>query len=390
MDSKLVLVVVLALLVANASTKYVRPPPRKTLHFPWDPKPPSYPQQVHISLAGAKHMRITWVTSDRYSPSIVEYGTSSKNYTSIAQGENTSYKYLLYRSGTIHHAVIGPLHDDTLYFYRCGREDPEFHLKTPPSQFPVTFSVAGDLGQTEWTKTTLGHIDQCKYDIHLLPGDLSYADYIQRRWDTFGELLQPLASRRPWMVTQGNHEMESIPFLKDDYDKYSDQYRWLKADLSKVNRRRTPWLLVLFHMPWYNSNEAHQGEGDEMMETMEPLLHAAGVDIVFAGHVITNKRVFNGRSNRCGAVHITIGHGGNKEGLAHEYKEPQTKWSVFREASFGHGEFKIMNSTHALWRWHRNDDDQRVTSDQVWIISLFGSGCLLKKNGEPGKTLMEP
>ncbi|KAL0306378.1 UNVERIFIED_CONTAM: Purple acid phosphatase 18 [Sesamum radiatum] len=452
MDSKLVLGVVLALLVASASTKYVRPPPRKTLHFPWDPKPPSYPQQfvccvyygvcgagfarvieVHISLAGAKHMRITWVTSDRYSPSIVEYGTSSKNYTSIARGENTSYKYLLYRSGTIHHAVIGPLHDDTLYFYRCGREDPEFHLKTPPSQFPVTFSVRGDLGQTEWTKTTLGHIDQCKYDIHLLPGDLSYADYIQRRWDTFGELLQPLASRRPWMVTQGNHEMENIPFLKDgflpynsrwkmpyaesnsnsnlyysfdvagvhavmlgsytDYDKYSDQFRWLKADLSKVNRRRTPWLLVLFHMPWYNSIEAHQGEGDEMMETMEPLLHAAGVDVVFAGHVHAyerSNRVFNGRSNRCGAVHITIGDGGNKEGLAHEYKEPQPKWSVFREASFGHGEFKIMNSTHALWRWHRNDDDQRVTSDQVWIISLFGSGCLLKKNGEPGKTLMEP
>ncbi|KAL0443382.1 UNVERIFIED_CONTAM: Purple acid phosphatase 18 [Sesamum latifolium] len=363
MDSKLVLVVVLALLVVSASTKYVRPPPRKTLHFPWDPKPSSYPQQVHISLAGAKHMRITWVTSDRYSPPIVEYGTSSKNYTSTSRGENTSYKYLLYRSGTIHHTVIGPLRDDTLYFYRCGQEGPEFQLKTPPSQFPVTFSVAGDLGQTEWTKTTLAHIDQCKYDIHLLPGDLSYADYIQRRWDTFGELLQPLASRRPWMVTQGNHERENIPFLKDgflpynsrwkmpyaesnsnsnlyysfdvagvhaimlgsyaDYDKYSDQYRWLKADLSKVNRRRTPWLLVLFHMPWYNSNEAHQGEGDEMMETMEPLLHAAGG---------CRKRVFNGRSDRCGAVHITIGDGGNKEGLAHEYKEPQPKWSVFREA----------------------------------------------------------
>ncbi|KAL0353634.1 UNVERIFIED_CONTAM: Purple acid phosphatase 18 [Sesamum angustifolium] len=321
MDSKLVLVVVLALLVANASTKYVRPPPRKTLHFPWDPKPPSYPQQLVCCV----------------------------------------------------------------YYGVCG---------------------AG-----------FARVIECKYDIHLLPGDLSYADYIQRRWDTFGELLQPLASRRPWMVTQGNHEMENIPFLKDgflpynsrwkmpyaesnsnsnlyysfdvagvhavmlgsytDYDKYSDQFRWLKADLSKVNRRRTPWLLVLFHMPWYNSNEAHQGEGDEMMETMEPLLQLLN-------------RVFNGRSNRCGAVHITIGDGGNKEGLAHEYKEPQPKWSVFREASFGHGEFKIMNSTHALWRWHRNDDDQRVTSDQVWIISLFGSGCLLKKNGEPGKTLMEP
>uniref|UniRef100_A0A3Q7IB52 Uncharacterized protein n=1 Tax=Solanum lycopersicum TaxID=4081 RepID=A0A3Q7IB52_SOLLC len=28
---------------------YVRPPPRKTLHFPWDPKPSSQPQQICYS-----------------------------------------------------------------------------------------------------------------------------------------------------------------------------------------------------------------------------------------------------------------------------------------------------------------------------------------------------
>lgn len=43
-------------------------------------------------------------------------------------------------------------------------------------------------------------------------------------------------------------------------------------------------------MPWYNSNEAHQGEGDDMMAAMEPLLHAAGVDVVFAGHVHAYER----------------------------------------------------------------------------------------------------
>ncbi|KAK6149298.1 hypothetical protein DH2020_016823 [Rehmannia glutinosa] len=317
--------------------------------------------QVHISLAGAKHMRISWVTSDKHSPSVVDYGTSPNNYSSTSEGEYTSYRYFMYTSGKIHHTVIGPLEDDTLYFYRCGREGPEFQLKTPPSQFPVTFAVAGDLGQTEWTKSTLDHIDQCKYDIHLLPGDLSYADYLQHKWDTFGELVQPLASARPWMVTQGNHEKENIPFLEDsfvsynsrwkmpyeesqsdsnlyysfdvagvhaimlgsytDYDKYSDQYRWLKADLPKVDRERTPWIIVLFHVPWYNSNEAHQGEGDDMMAAMEPLLHAAGVDVMFAGHVHAyerSKRVFNGRSDPCGAVHITIGDGGNSEGLAHK------------------------------------------------------------------------
>ncbi|KAL7087900.1 hypothetical protein ACP275_13G096700 [Erythranthe tilingii] len=434
MNLKLFLLTAAVVVAASCATAdYVRPPPRKALHFPWDPKASPDPTQVHISLAGPKHMRITWVTTDKHSPSTVEYGTSSNNYTSKAEGETTSYTYLLYSSGKIHHTVIGPLEDNTVYFYRCGGEGPQFQLKTPPSQFPITFAVAGDLGQTEWTKSTLDHIDQCKYDVHLLPGDLSYADYMQRKWDTFGELVQPLASARPWMVTQGNHEKENIPLLKDsfvaynsrwkmpylesnsvsnlyysfdvagvhtvmlgsytDYDESSDQYSWLKADLSKVDRERTPWILVLFHVPWYNTNEAHQGEGDEMMSAMEPLLYAAGVDVVFAGHVHAyerSKRVFNGKSDPCGAVHITIGDGGNREGLAHWYKKPHPDWSVFREASFGHGELKIVNSSHALWSWHRNDDDEPVRSDQVWITSLSGSGCLAKKDYELRKMLLEP
>lgn len=427
------LVLFLCIFSAAVAAEYVRPQPRETLDFPWDRKPSSYPQQVHISLAGDGHMRISWVTDGKSSPSYVEYGTSPGRYDSTAQGESTSYSYLFYSSGKIHHTVIGPLESNTVYFYRCGGEGPEFQLKTPPAEFPVAFAVAGDLGQTGWTKSTLDHIDECKYDVHLLPGDLSYADYIQHRWDTFGELVQPLASARPWMVTQGNHEMENIPLIKDGfqsynarwkmpyeesgsssnlyysfevagihlimlgsytgYDEYSEQYNWLEADLSKVDRSRTPWLIVLFHVPWYNSNYAHQGEGDGMMQAMEPLLYAAGVDIVFAGHVHAyerSKRVNGGKPDPCGAVHITIGDGGNREGLAHRYKDPPPEWSVFREASFGHGELKVVNTSHALWSWHRNDDDEPVRSDQLWITSLKSSGCLAEKKHSLRKILMAP
>ncbi|GLT62108.1 hypothetical protein SLA2020_347700 [Shorea laevis] len=433
MESQLVFIVSAFLLVsAIAKGEYVRPQPRKTLQLPWNSVPSSHPQQVHISLAGDKHMRITWITYDKSAPSIVEYGTEPGKYSFIVGGESTSYTYLFYSSGQIHHTVIGPLEYDTVYFYRCGGQGPEFQLKTPPAQFPVTFAVVGDLGQTGWTKTTLDHIDKCKYDVHLLPGDLSYADFMQHLWDTFGELVQPLASARPWMVTEGNHEEEMIPLLKDgfqsynarwkmpfeesgsssnlyysfdvagvhvimlgsfaDCDEYSDQYSWLKADLSNVDRKRTPWLVVLFHVPWYNSNHAHQGEGDEMMAAIEPVLYAAGVDLVLAGHVHAyerSKRVYNGISDPCGAVHITVGDGGNREGLAHNYKNPPPEWSVFREASFGHGELKIVNSTHAFWSWHRNDDDESVRSDDVWITSLSSSGCLVKKNDELRKILLE-
>ncbi|XP_057540389.1 purple acid phosphatase 18 [Amaranthus tricolor] len=416
----------------SSANEYIRPKPRQLLSFPWHHRSSSEPQQVHISLAKENHMRISWVTDDLSAPSIVEYGTSSGQYTAMAHGDSISYScFILYRSGGIHHTVIGPLNPGTEYFYRCGGEGPEFKLRTPPAELPITFSVAGDLGQTGWTQSTLAHIDQCKYDMHLLPGDLSYANYWQSKWDTFGELVQPLASSRPWMVTEGNHEKEfllkggflsynarwKMPFEESgsssnlyysfdvagvhvvmlgsytDHDVYSDQYQWLKADLGKVDRKRTPWLLALFHVPWYNSNTAHQGEGDGMMLALEPLLYAAGVDVVLAGHVHAyerSKRVFRGKSDPCGTVHITIGDGGNSEGLAQRYKNPAPEWSVFREASFGHGELQIVNSSHAYWSWHRNDDDEPIKSDEVWITSLASSGCLADKAHEFRNLLVQP
>lgn len=63
---------------------------------------------------------------------------------------------------------------------------------------------------------------------------------------------------------------------------------------------------------------------------------------------------------------------------------------MFREASFGHGELKIVNSSHAFWSWHRNDDDEAVISDRVWITSLSSTGCLGDKSHELRKILLEP
>lgn len=76
--------------------------------------------------------------------------------------------------------------------------------------------------------------------------------------------------------------------------------------------------------------------------------------------------------------------------LIYRYNDPQPEWSVFREASFGHGELKIVNSTHAFWSWHRNDDDEPVRSDEVWITSLVGSGCHAGNGHGQRKILMEP
>jgi hypothetical protein len=62
--------------------------------------------------------------------------------------------------------------------------------------------------------------------------------------------------------------------------------------------------------------------------------------------------------------------GGNREGLAGKYVDPQPAISALWEASFGHGQLEVVNATHALWACHRNDNDDAVVADQVWIASL--------------------
>lgn len=133
-----------------------------------------------------------------------------------------------------------------------------------------------------------------------------------------------------------------------DFEPGSEQYQWLENNLKKIDRKTTPWVVAVVHAPWYNSNEAHQGEKEsvEMKESMETLLYKARVDLVFAGHVhayerfvslkgfikklhwfffiyielicvfIWQSRVYQDKFDKCGPVYINIGDGGNLEGLA--------------------------------------------------------------------------
>ena len=78
-----------------------------------------------------------------------------------------------------------------------------------------------------------------------------------------------------------------------------------------------------------------------------------------AGHVHAYERshsgVFKSKRTACAPTYVTIGDGGNREGLSEDYlKKPD--WSAVREASFGMGTLTVENGSHAVWRWHRNKD----------------------------------
>ncbi|KAJ0034455.1 hypothetical protein Pint_25429 [Pistacia integerrima] len=203
----------------------------------------------------------------------------------------------------------------------------------------------------------------------------------------------------------------------------ADQYNWLERDLAEVDRKVTPWLVAAWHRPWYSTYVAHYREAECMRVEMEELLYHSGVDMVFNGHVHAyerSNRVYNYSLDPCGPVYITVGDGGNVEGLDIEHAdEPgncpdpastadkylggfcafnftsgpasgkfcwdqQPDYSAYRESSFGHGILEIVdvkqqtnrhycglqvkNETHALWTWHRNQEYYENAGDIIYIV----------------------
>ena len=95
-----------------------------------------------------------------------------------------------------------------------------------------------------------------------------------------------------------------------------------------------------------------------MRAAMERLFYTSKVDLVLAGHVHAYERslpVFDSRVLPEAPVYITIGDGGNREGLASNYVNPTPAWSAYRLAVYGHGIIDIKNATHLQWEWKRND-----------------------------------
>jgi len=421
--------------------------------------------QIHIAQGlTPESMTISWVTLDNcYSH--VTYGTNYDFMDKYTFGKSISYDFTyilnkptLYRSGYIHHVLIDELLPSTTYFYKCG--DFVNSVKTNTLNFttlpevgektPITFAIIGDLGQTENSLSTMNHIMKDKnIQMILHAGDLSYADCNQPLWDSYGEMIEPLAKRVPWMVCAGNHEIEfngtdysnlytafekryQMPYvrqaefgeviIKSDINPninmpyctpsvfqseynygnsfysfstglahiiylnpYSNtnmtsaQYRWLNNDLMRIDRNVTPWVIVIMHCPWYNSNVKHYDDKQTILMRgyMEDLFYNYNVNIVFSGHVHAYERtypVYKNKTNNYGSVYITIGDGGNLEGLDYKYYT-QPAWSAFRNGTqYGHGTLKILNRHSLVWKWYRNDDGQLIFKDELLLCnSIFGS-----------------
>ncbi|CAL0309018.1 unnamed protein product [Lupinus luteus] len=191
-------------------------------------------------------------------------------------------------------------------------------------------------------------------------------------------------TRQFWFTTPPEVGID-VPYTFGIIGTSTLQYKWLTAELPKIDRTETSWLIVLMHAPWYNSYYSHYMEGEPMRVVFESLFIKYKVDVVFAGHVHAyerSERVSNDKYNITNGictpvkdisapVYITNGDGGNQEGLSINMTQPQPSYSAYREASFGHGTLEIKNRTHAHYSWNRNQDGYAVEADKLWLFNRY-------------------
>jgi hypothetical protein len=253
--------------------------------------------------------------------------------------------HMYYNSPVVHTVTLTNLSASTTYGYRVSNDSSRsFAFTMPPDggaqAYPLLIGMFSDVGQTAVSNASLSLLRSIMgaaepyAGVVLLAGDLSYADGYFSRWDSYGRLAEPLASEVPILTTGGNHEVGDSESWVSYIARYpmpyrssgslsnlwwsrdvgpahvialcsyaatgadSLQYRWLLRDLAKVDRTKTPWLIVMMHAPWYNSNSGHRGEAELMRRDMETALYTARVDLVLSGHVHAYERTH--------AVHLEI------------------------------------------------------------------------------------
>jgi len=380
------------------------------------PSASTAPEQIHLALTGKKDERIVnWATYDDTHTSTVRYGLSENNLNMQATGTADYYIFVLYISPSLHTVKLSGLQLGTRYYYQCGDEkggwSKTYSFVTEIDSLPtpgntLRIAIMADNGVATNSQMVLDAIAKADQSLMfnklIISGDLSYADGIQKYWDQWGNMIQPLASHLPFMVAPGNHELFDLfiaynyrfSMPKNGYKNlyfsynyrgihvlvlnseslneyhWSDMYQFAKKDLQSVDKSITPWIFAAFHHPWYCSNVAHNDSAWFMKDEYEDLFYKYGVDVVLQGHVHAYERTYRmykwNQSQKGGAWYMTDGHAGNSEGLYYHWQEPQPAWSAYRESVFGFSTIEIFNATHLHWQMIRANDS--VVRDDAWLI----------------------
>ncbi|PRP84873.1 putative inactive purple acid phosphatase 27-like [Planoprotostelium fungivorum] len=367
---------------------------------------PNMPTQVHLALTGLEgQMNIMWLTSDGVEDqhvlfentdgSLLRSEANSTRYDLCGwPGNSVGFK----NPGKIWTVVLTELVPGHRYRYRCGStatgysEENTFLGPRGSDDEPLRVIAVADLGKTNvdgstwhWPLEKEAGVTMDKMmdvtsssDLMLMVGDTSYAAGSSIQWDEFGHQLSPIASQIPIMMAVGNHEANpnqsggecSVPYLKrfsrpqnggdfwysfdagsahfivfsteHTFEKKSQQHRWLKEDLKRVNRSVTPFIITAGHRPMY-FNEWKDDVKIALQTHLEPLFFRYSVDLSLWGHVHNYYRscpMYNEACHPRGITHLLIGNGGFNNGK----KLKDAPWMVLQDSDHGFVHLTITTS----------------------------------------------
>ena len=257
------------------------------------------------------------------------------------------------------HARLTGLEPDTQYGYEVeldGQVRSRGSFRTAPNR-PIAFrfTAFGDQGTGDVPTQVLPRVDQLNPRLHLMCGDLCYADptgtggpgdsFIPARWDRWLDQNDGVAGRLPWMCVPGNHEMEpgypthgyagflgrvspggrspidipvatsfqvgSVGFVGLDSNDVSyelsanrgwtqgAQTRWLERTLAELRTEGSgvDFVVAFLHHSPYSTSNTHASEGG-VREAWVPLFDRFGVDLVISGHNHCYERTLPLRAGR--------------------------------------------------------------------------------------------
>ena len=272
-------------------------------------------------LDNTENSTIEWGNTDQYllgTAITAEYGTNHMHRFSISNlTPGTKYYYRVIigngeSAGTIMTAPNAEAKDLKFFAFGDTRDGTEIH-DSIDSQIIAAFT------------------DDPDYQTFILsPGDIVSEGDLDWMWDR--QLFDPkfknireVFANLSYLPVMGNHEGTGslfkqyfpMPFVTQRYwsfdygpahivmlDQYSpykkgtDQYNWLKKDLTTSHKT---WKLILLHEPGWSASDNNVTVQRDIL----PLVEQYGVSIIFGGH-----NHYYARSEVDGVIHLTVGGGG--------------------------------------------------------------------------------
>jgi hypothetical protein len=400
----------------------------------------SDPQQIHLVFgADETQYVVQWVSFDTtppLRPSLVRFGPSNTSLPYLAK--NNPYLFIDDRCQTkrlMHNVTLHGLKPGSRVFYQVSSNgqvwSSVFHFvvfpRTSNRHRPMTLSLVGDMAvppicqitsMDQWAIDSVSN----KHDFVIHYGDIAYNldDNCNVVGDAFMNKAQSVAAYTSYVFGVGNHETDKnytyhtylnryagqtplaqasgsnsvrwlsfdaqlVHFVMFDTDAWiypevfhlaPPQLEWMHKDLAKVDRKVTPWIIVIGHRSMYctkNTDPECNGEAEAIrvgftlpngtkIDGVEPLLLRYGADLYFGGHTHHYMRTWPVKRrqlmqknyvNPLGPVHVQSGIGG-VDGQD-EFALPMKPYDAWRDDVHYYRSFSrlvVHNATHLTFTQH--------------------------------------